>query len=238
MVTTPERFEDRLLHELRRIVADRPEPKAVEQRRAPRKRLALGGAVVAIGAATIGVAIIASSGDVTPSAYAVEPQANGAVTVSIHALSDASGLQRSLRAAGVPAVVDYAAGGGTGCVPPGPGVDDAAGVPATGATSGGGTSSSGTANTGTGSHVAGAESAGTSITTAPTTSSDPVAAADSARATVAKDAQGDGVTFTIDPGKIKQGETVYITTASGVVGSIGMAISTTEPSTACAIDGS
>jgi hypothetical protein len=234
MMTAPERFEDRLLQELRRIVADRPEPKAVERRRAPRKRLALGGAVVAIGAATIGVAIIASSGDVTPSAYAVEPQANGAVTVSIHTLSDASGLQRSLRAAGVPAVVDYAAGGGTGCVPPGP-----AGVPpASGATSEGGTSSPSTANTGAASHVAGAEPAGTSVTTAPTTSSDPVAAADSARATVAKDAQGDGVTFTIDPGKIKQGETVYITTASGVVGSIGMAISTTEPSTSCATAGS
>jgi hypothetical protein len=237
MMTVPERFEDRLLQELRRIVADRPEPKAVEQRRAPRRRLALGGAVVAIGAATICVAIIASSGDVTPSAYAVEPQANGAVTVSIHTLSDASGLQRSLRAAGVPAVVDYAAGGGTGCVPPGPGVDTA-GVPASGATSEGGTSSSGTANTGAGSHVAGAESAGTSVTAEPPTSSDPVAAADSARATVAKDAQGGGVTFTIDPGKIKQGETVYITTASGVVGSIGMAISTTEPSTACPTAGS
>jgi hypothetical protein len=45
---------------------------------------------------------------------------------------------------------------------------------------------------------------------------------------------GDGVTFTIDPGAIKPGEKVYITTSTGAIDSIGMAITKDRPSPACA----
>jgi hypothetical protein len=51
---------------------------------------------------------------------------------------------------------------------------------------------------------------------------------------VAKAVDGDAVTFTIDPGTIKPGDKVYITTSTGVVSSIGMAIAANEPSPGCA----
>ena len=43
----------------------------------------------------------------------------------------------------------------------------------------------------------------------------------------------DGVTFTIDPGNLKPGEKVYISTSTGAVSSIGMAIGTEKPATPC-----
>jgi len=67
-------------------------------------RLGLAGAGVAVAAAT---AVLLSGGDPTTPAYAVEARADGTVTVEIHSLRDADGLERKLRAAGVPAVVDY-----------------------------------------------------------------------------------------------------------------------------------
>jgi len=50
-----------------------------------------------VGVAAV-VAIVAGSGGVTDSAYAVSPQPDGSVTVKISSLSDSDGLQRALRA--------------------------------------------------------------------------------------------------------------------------------------------
>src|ERR1700712_2338355 len=102
-MTTTTHFEDRLLEQLRQIVVENPDPGVrLAPQRAPRRtRLALAGAGAA--AATAAVAIVATSSDVTPSAYAVQPRKDGSVSVKIRSLSDAAGLQRSLRAAGVPA---------------------------------------------------------------------------------------------------------------------------------------
>jgi hypothetical protein len=47
----------------------------------------------------------------------------------------------------------------------------------------------------------------------------------------------DGVTFTIDPGSIKPGEEVYITTSTGATSSIGMAITKDRPGAAFATIG-
>jgi hypothetical protein len=92
-------FEDRLLLELKQHVADRPAP-------APRRvgRIAIPSAVLAAIAAAA-VLIVSAGGE---SAYAVESQADGTISVTINDLSDAAGLEAKLREAGVPADVDYA----------------------------------------------------------------------------------------------------------------------------------
>jgi hypothetical protein len=107
MTTTT--FEDRLLAELRAVVAERPapEPEATApgpRRRAPGTRLALAGSAVA---ATAAGAFLVAGGDTSTPAYAVAKQSDGSVTVEVHSLRDAAGLQEKLRAAGIPAVVDY-----------------------------------------------------------------------------------------------------------------------------------
>jgi len=78
MMTAPQRFE---IDGSRSSAASsrRPEPKPSMRTRAPRSARA-GRRRSSPSARDHRVAIIASSGDVTPSAYAVEPQANGAVT--------------------------------------------------------------------------------------------------------------------------------------------------------------
>jgi hypothetical protein len=102
---TPTKFEDRLLTELRAVVAARPAPEVVAvSRRSPRGRLVLATGAVAATAAGV---LLATGGDGAAPAYAVEKQPNGNVTVEIRSLSDAAGLQQKLRAAGIPAVVDY-----------------------------------------------------------------------------------------------------------------------------------
>jgi hypothetical protein len=100
---TPAMFEDRLLDELRTVVAAQPAP---ESRTRPR-RLRLAFATGAVAATAAGV-IVLNGGDSAAPAYAVERQPDGSVTVQIRSLRDAAGLQRKLRAAGIPAVVDYA----------------------------------------------------------------------------------------------------------------------------------
>jgi hypothetical protein len=223
MMMTSERFEDRLLHELRRVLEERPATAAAPEPRARRTRLAWGGVGVGVATATAVVAIVASSGDVTPSAYAVQPEANGAVSVSIHSLSDAAGLQSKLRAAGVPAVVSYTTAGGMGCFAPGADAKPAVAVPFEAGGTGDGPEtrvahgSSGTTKTGSG----------------PETDSMPGSPGIAGSATTAV-ASGvrvgdDGVTFTISPGALKPGDKVFITTSTGAVSSIGMAIATTAP---------
>ncbi len=202
MTVASERFEERLLGELRQVVAGRTAPEETRRHRAPRRRIVIGGVGIAAAAAVVGVVAIGS--DVTPNAYAVQSHANGAVTVSISRLRDASGLQSSLRAVGVPAVVDYAPPGSPGCIVPVP--EGAAHVIGTL-----GVSTAGAATT--------AANAGPGIASA-------------VPAPVAVD--GDGVVkITIDPSAIKPGQQVYITSRAGTVGSIATAVTAEPPSTDC-----
>ena len=204
-MTTANRFEDRLLDQLRAVVAARPAP-AVARRRPRRGRLAIAGAGVA--AATAAVAIVATSGDVTPSAYAVQARPDGRVTVAIRSLRDAAGLERSLRAAGVPAVVDYAR---PGCDGPGAGV------------------ASGTASRGTTAH---AEKGGRRDT-GPSLSGPGLGPGRGAGVVTTRVTTGDGVKFTLDPGEVKPGEKVYITTSTGAVRTLGMAVAKDKPRPPC-----
>jgi hypothetical protein len=106
---TPNTFEDRLLAELREIVAARPAPAAGAVPRSFRRRLLVGG--VAAGAAAAAAALFVVGGDPAAPAFAVERATDGSVTVEINSLRDADGLERKLRAAGIPAVVDYTPAG-------------------------------------------------------------------------------------------------------------------------------
>lgn len=115
-------FEQRLLDELRRmIVLERPGLASPPTARARtlraglgrRRRLTLAGgiAVVAALALVAGLPFV-DGGSGTPgggprAAYAVMSNDNGTVTVEINALRDAKGLERTLRQAGIPAVVRY-----------------------------------------------------------------------------------------------------------------------------------
>ncbi len=108
MTTETDRFEDRLLAELRAHVAQRaaadPRPEPPRGRRVrPAVRLGLAGAGIAAAAAIV---VVATGGDGAPPAYAVQPQSDGSVTVTIRSLRDADGLERQLREAGVRAEVD------------------------------------------------------------------------------------------------------------------------------------
>jgi hypothetical protein len=99
-------FEERLLHELRAVVTDRPVDRG--HRRSPWRgpRLALAGSLAAaVALAAVAGVLYFSSG--TQSAYAVTRSANGTVTVEVDSMTDASGLQAALAAAGVNAVVEY-----------------------------------------------------------------------------------------------------------------------------------
>lgn len=119
-MTTPTpapRFEERLLDQLKHAVAQTPAPSAVAPAaartplagRIPRRRLALSGAGLTTAVAATAVAVLATSGGVATSAYAVQSRANGTVSVSISDLRDAAGLERKLRAAGIAAIVNYVA---------------------------------------------------------------------------------------------------------------------------------
>ena len=215
-MTASPRFEDRLLEQLRQVVADHPVPHVAATRRPHRTRLALAG--VGVAAAAAAVAVVATSNDRSHSAYAVQPQADGAVTVTIHSLSDANGLQGSLRAAGIPAVVDYVPSATGDCAAPGP-------PPASPSTQAeGGTTESGpTLHTGT-------AGSGPSLSQ----QGEPPAGADGHHATMSiRSTQGGDATFTIDPGTLKPGEKVFITTSTEALGSVGMAIATRRPTAAC-----
>jgi hypothetical protein len=103
---TQTHYEERLLAELRALVeqnaAAAPPPRAVRRRR---PRLVVAG--VAGGACAATALIAFAGGDDGSTAYAVDHHDDGSVTVEIKALADATGLERELRAAGVPAEVDY-----------------------------------------------------------------------------------------------------------------------------------
>ena len=98
-------FEQSLLDELRRHVAARNRPV-----RATRRTVAVvAGGIAAAGATAIAISVGTSVVGST-AAYAVESQPDGDVVVTVHDLSDASGLERALAANGVDAHVSYSPG--------------------------------------------------------------------------------------------------------------------------------
>jgi len=103
-------FEQSLLTELRQHVAVRAAESAPPRRsRRPGRSATLAGGALASAAAA--AAIIVGLGVAHPnSAYAVQSQPNGDVVVTVHDLSDASGLERALGAKGVHADVTYVPG--------------------------------------------------------------------------------------------------------------------------------
>ncbi|GAA1708620.1 hypothetical protein GCM10009745_65600 [Kribbella yunnanensis] len=95
-------FEDKLLAELRTVVAERP----VDIRRKRPKRLLAGVAACLTLAAGTAVAVPMLGGEQTTSpAYAVTTEADGKVRVRIYNFTDAAGLEKRIRAAGVRAEV-------------------------------------------------------------------------------------------------------------------------------------
>jgi hypothetical protein len=107
-------FEQRLLDELKAVVAERGAKQATATptegatptpawRRAP--RLALG--AIAVLAAAAAVLVFNSGGANTPRAFAVEPQEGGGVTIKVYSLEDASGLERALKDAGIRSQVTW-----------------------------------------------------------------------------------------------------------------------------------
>jgi hypothetical protein len=110
------RFEDRLLGELRAVVAERGAAASAEAEASTGtpawrsgRRLAIAGAAVTA-AAAVGLIVSAGGGD-TSAAYAVEPRPDGMVSVEIRGLEDAKGLEEALGEVGIPASVTYLAAG-------------------------------------------------------------------------------------------------------------------------------
>ena len=95
-------FESALLNELRTHVAER-QAMPVRGQRPIGRRLAAIAAAAAV-AATIGTGVLSLRPD---PAYAVQPQTDGDIVVTILKLSDASGLERALAHEGVTAEVTY-----------------------------------------------------------------------------------------------------------------------------------
>jgi hypothetical protein len=99
-------YEERLLRELRSLVAAPPVERGQRRPLWRGKRVALAGGLTAVlAAAAAAGTFFLSTG--TQAAYAVTKNADGTVTVEIDSLTDASGLQAALEAAGVNAIVEY-----------------------------------------------------------------------------------------------------------------------------------
>jgi hypothetical protein len=100
-------FETALLGELRREVTEHPAAAAPAARvPRPRGRLRLGAAGAAGIAASV-VAVFGLGGTGGSPAYAVAENSAGDVTVTVHRLDDAAGLEKALRAKGIDADVSY-----------------------------------------------------------------------------------------------------------------------------------
>jgi hypothetical protein len=99
-------FEERLLRELRSLVAAPPVDRGHRHAFWRRRQLVLAGGLAAVlaAAAAAGVFVLSAG---TQAAYAVTRNADGTVTVEVDSMTDAAGLQAKLQAAGVNAVVEY-----------------------------------------------------------------------------------------------------------------------------------
>jgi hypothetical protein len=103
-------FEQSLLTELRQHVTARTSHRTAA-RTNPRRRWTLGLAGGGLATAAAVVAISLGIGVAHPSAaYAITPQPDGDVVVTVYHLSNASGLERALAANGVHADVSYVPG--------------------------------------------------------------------------------------------------------------------------------
>ena len=111
-------FEERLLDELKTVVAQRgaeqevptgTEARPPASRRAP--RLAVG--AVAVLAAAAALLVFNSGGGNTPKAFAVERQDGGGLTINIYSPEDASGLEGALAEAGIRSQVTWLPAGMT-----------------------------------------------------------------------------------------------------------------------------
>jgi hypothetical protein len=111
---TSERFEERLLHELKGLVIERGAERAEvarSHRRSPwGRRLVLTAGLAAAFAVAV-VAVIPTMGrehrGPASTAYAVTEDHDGVVTVEIRSIEDAAGLESAIEALGVPASVHY-----------------------------------------------------------------------------------------------------------------------------------
>ena len=230
-MTEQDRFEERLLTELRQVVAERPEPLPAASAKRPYGRFALAGAGVATAVAAI--AVFASSGDNTTSAYAIDKKPDGVVSVEIKSLKDADGLETGLRAAGVPAVVDYTPADAAGCklpaIPATPVEPGMGGKAAPVAPTLPGEAESGRAEGSLrifGHQEAGAAGAPALKESGPGPGPNmtmPTQPASPAAGPVTTGVKGGGgaTTFTIDPREIPDGEKVYVTTSTGKDDSAG-----------------
>jgi hypothetical protein len=100
-------FETALLAELRREVAEHPAA-APAPRRAPRRRLKLAVAgAVATAAATVAAVGLTGSGPTASPAFAVAGSSDGTVSLVIHRLDDADGLEAALAEHGIDATVEF-----------------------------------------------------------------------------------------------------------------------------------
>jgi hypothetical protein len=229
-----ENFETRLLRELQRVVTEQSTHSSLPAARPRRRRRLLPAAGVAAAAAAAAVGVIVVSDATGPSdAYAVDRAADGTVTVEIRSLSDAAGLEDSLRNVGVPAIVDYVPSGQAGCGAPGPAAGPEAGAGGSAGpsfqTDGEGATEAGPSFQTDGEGQTGGAEAGPSLSAPPPEELGPGTAM--SQVTLGSDG---GATFTIDPGDIEPRENVYITTSTGDVSSIAMAIGKDQPSLPCA----
>jgi hypothetical protein len=172
---------------------------------------------------------------VPTSAYAVDAQGNGSVTVHVRALSDAKGLQQSLREAGVPALVIYAPDSSLPTCPTPKSlqvqshgsVRNEAGTPGAAPSGSGSGPSLGRSGAGLAPSPGGPTlrmhtsraPKGRLGETVPGARTPPPGAL-----TAGVQVTPDGVTFTVDPGKLGAGEELVIATSEGTLSSIGMTV--------------
>lgn len=220
-MTSPTHFEDELLTQLRRVVAQNvePSPEGTRHPRMLQRRLALSGGGLAVAGAAA-VILISGSGSATSSAYAVAAQGDGSVTVHVRNLSDAAGLQSSLRAAGVPATVNYApADKLPACpLPKDAVVNTQSGIESKTKQ---GTAQGPSLSTG---GVPPGSLPSPSTSDAPRSGALPTPPPGATVSSSRVQVSNDGVTFTISPGMVKPDQQIVITTSQGTLSSIGVAL--------------
>jgi hypothetical protein len=99
-------FRDRLLAELTELIPSEPQPSNLSSiiRTRRRRPTLIGLSAAALATAIVIVPIVRGPGG-GPAAWAVEQTSNGNVTVTVRRIWDLEGLERQIRANGIPAVV-------------------------------------------------------------------------------------------------------------------------------------